>query len=54
MTQALRIARLILLRFVGHVKAAIGTLVALILALVFGVVWFIQDLRNEEKDWLDL
>lgn len=40
-------------RAIDFIKACIGCVVALVLAIAFGVIWTIRDWRAEEKDWTE-
>ena len=53
MNQTWRIVQFIARRWLDWLKALIGCIVALGLAIVFGVIWTIRGWRAEEKDWLE-
>lgn len=53
MIQTWRIVRFIARRWLDWLKALIGCVVALVLAIAFGMIWTIRDWRAEEKDWTE-
>jgi hypothetical protein len=47
------ILQIMVRRWWDDLKALVGLLVALGLAVVLSVIWFFQDLRDEEEGWLE-
>lgn len=53
MKQTWRIIRFIAQRWLDWLKALIGCIVALALAVVFSVIHLVHGLHSAEKDWTE-